>query len=306
MRRRAPLAPAHRHASLRSRDSAPRARCIASTTAFPSVTGSPTLPFSPAAFPARPDFRAFDGSTARTRAVVASRTPAATSAPRCVTSTSDLDPSHPTLFELAPSRFNAMSMLGRGTGRASASAATCARWLARRTRTGAATSMAGSRSTSTSRACRRATSSRGAPAFACIAMLGLDKASHSAGHDRARSRTRARDLDTAVGASFARCARARGTMGRDRTLDRERPRSLTRARTRRSRGARARERASRPRASVAAVTRRADVAVMVSGNAMAHLYVELERRERAGWNALRRAVGSARARAARRATRWTS
>ena len=29
------------------------------------------------------------------------------------------------------------------------------------------------------------------------------------------------------------------------------------------------------------------VAVMVSGNAMAHLYVELDRRERAGWSALR-------------------
>jgi arylsulfatase A-like enzyme len=34
-------------------------------------------------------------------------------------------------------------------------------------------------------------------------------------------------------------------------------------------------------------TRGADVAVMVSGNAMAHLYVELERRECAGWSALR-------------------
>ncbi len=32
---------------------------------------------------------------------------------------------------------------------------------------------------------------------------------------------------------------------------------------------------------------RAEVAVMVGGNAMAHLYVELERRERAGWRALR-------------------
>ena len=34
-------------------------------------------------------------------------------------------------------------------------------------------------------------------------------------------------------------------------------------------------------------TRSADIAVMVSGNAMAHLYVELDRRERAGWSALR-------------------
>jgi hypothetical protein len=34
------------------------------------------------------------------------------------------------------------------------------------------------------------------------------------------------------------------------------------------------------------LSRRAEVAVMVGGNAMAHLYVELERRERAGWSAL--------------------
>ena len=35
------------------------------------------------------------------------------------------------------------------------------------------------------------------------------------------------------------------------------------------------------------LARGAAVAVMVGGNAMAHLYVELERRERAGWSALR-------------------
>ncbi len=35
-------------------------------------------------------------------------------------------------------------------------------------------------------------------------------------------------------------------------------------------------------------SRRAEVAVMVGGNAMAHLYVEPERRQRAGWGALER------------------
>ena len=246
-----PRATPSAHRFPRSRGSAPKARCIRSRRHSHPSPASRTRPFSPGDFPALRDFPGFAGTIARTRVAAASRTHAATSAPRCGISTRISTPRIPTIFELAPSRFNAMSMLGRGTARSRAArprrahararrvhaldAATCDGWLA------------------LDRYVARVSTQHiieQRPEFACIALLGLDKASHSAGHDSALARPRSRGIDAAVAELRDALERARH-VGRDAALDRERSRPFRRARARRSRRARARERASRARASVA-------------------------------------------------------
>src|SRR3978361_2239538 len=85
------------------------------TTAFPSVTGVAYAPFLTGRFPGPcglPGLRWYDRAHARCRRFPYSRSYLGAEMRHL---DEDLDPSHPTIFELASSRFNAMSMLGRGT-----------------------------------------------------------------------------------------------------------------------------------------------------------------------------------------------
>ncbi|MGH7622341.1 MAG: alkaline phosphatase family protein, partial [Gemmatimonadaceae bacterium] len=197
----------------------------------------------------------------------------------------DLAPAVPTLFELAPSRFNAMSMLGRGT-RKRERIGRDARTLLRVARTHWMGNVAGW--IALDRAVARESTRRviaQQPAFSCIALLGLDKASHAFGHESDRARDALAAIDASVGElrdGLERAGRWDETTlwivsdhGHSRVSGHDDLVHVVHA----------------AGYSVLShpwlLTRRAMVAVMVGGNAMAHLYVELDRRTRAGWPALR-------------------
>lgn len=254
-------------------------------TAFPSVTGIAYAPFLTGRFPGPaglPGLRWFDRAHVR-----CSRPPYARSylGAQMRHLDEDLAPDVPTLFELAPSRFNAMSMLGRGT-RGRERIGRDARTLLRVARThwmgGVPGWLAIDRAVARE-STRRVIAQR--PAFSCIAMLGLDKASHAFGQESDCARDALEAIDASVGELRDELERA----GRwDETalwIVSDHGHSSVSAHD---------DLVQLVRAAGYSVlshpwllARRAMVAVMVGGNAMAHLYVELDRRSRAGWPALR-------------------
>jgi len=255
------------------------------TTAFPSVTGVAYAPFLTGRFPGPsglPGLRWYDRAHARCRRFPYSRSYLGAEMRHV---DEDLDPTHPTLFELAPSRFNAMSMLGRGTARGER--------LGRDVRTlvrAAFTHWSGNARgwiALDEYAARISTAHilEHRPAFACIALFGLDKASHSEGHESPLARQALAGIDAAVGA--LRAALERAGMWDDTQLWIVSDHGHSAVRAHDDLAEMVRASGHRVRAHPWLFTRGAEVAVMVSGNAMAHLYVELERRERAGWGALR-------------------
>jgi arylsulfatase A-like enzyme len=196
----------------------------------------------------------------------------------------DLAPDISTLFELAPSRFNAMSMLGRGTSRrerVGRDARTLLR-VARTHWTGNAAGWVDIDHAATGAAARRLRERR--PAFTCLALLALDKSSHAFGQESDRARTALESIDACVGElrdTLERAGQWEETTlwivsdhGHSRVEEHDDLASIVRT------------------AGYAVLShpwllaRRATVAVMVGGNAMAHVYVELDRRTRAGWPAL--------------------
>lgn len=255
------------------------------TTAFPSVTGIAYAPFLTGRFPGPsglPGLRWLDRSHTRCRRYPHARSYLGAEMRHL---DSDLDPAHPTLFELAPSRFNAMSMLGRGTNRGERIGRDL-RSLARAARTHWSGDVSGwiALDEHVARASIKHIIAQ-RPAFACIAMLGLDKASHSAGQDSVIAGRALATIDAAVAdlrEALERAGRWEETHlwivsdhGHSRVAAHDDLAALVRAS------------GHRVLAHPWLLARRAEVAVMVGGNAMAHLYVELERRERAGWGALR-------------------
>jgi len=255
------------------------------TTAFPSVTGIAYAPFLTGRFPGPsglPGLRWLDRSHTRCRRYLHARSYLGAEMRHL---DGDLDPAYPTLFELAPSRFNAMSMLGRGTVR-SERIGRDMRTLARAARTHWSGDVGGwialdehvARVSTTHIIARR-------PEFACIAMLGLDKASHSAGHDSAIARRALATIDAAV--SELREALERAGRWEETHLWIVSDHGHSRVAAHDDLAALVRASGHRVLAHPWLLARSAEVAVMVGGNAMAHLYVELGRRERAGWSALR-------------------
>lgn len=255
------------------------------TTAFPSVTGVAYAPFLTGRFPGPsglPGLRWFDRSHTRCRRFPYARSYLGAEMRHL---DEDLDASHPTLFELAPSRFNAMSMLGRGTS-SRERLGRDARTLARAAYTHWIGNVDGwiALDEHVARVSTRHIIER-RPEFACIALLGLDKASHTAGHDSAVAGRALATIDTAVAELRSALERAGRWDDTRMWIVSDHGHSSVRAHD---------DLASLVRASGHRVlahpwllARGEAVAVMVSGNAMAHLYLELERRARAGWGALR-------------------
>jgi hypothetical protein len=251
------------------------------TSTFPSVTGPAYVPFLLGRFPASvgiPGLRWFDRSrTAATfpdyaRSYVGWQMNAVNR---------DLDPAAPTIFELARGSAGALSMITRGLPREGQLATLNLRSAIRATRTHFSGDLAEwlvvDRETSR-KVVARARS--GDTPFIFAAFMGVDKLSHARGQDPTTVAEALRILDTTVAALrdtrpgsqphvWVASDHGHSPVGRHDDLHR-----LTESM------------GYRVMAHPWVWKRRADIAVMVSGNAMAHLYLDLRERERAFWTRL--------------------
>lgn len=249
------------------------------TTVFPSVTGVAYVPFLTGRFPGPvgiPGLRWYD--RARRIGVLLGHARSYTG-PEMPRIDADLDRGVPTLFERLPREaLGCLSVIGRGlrSGERVASGpgwtlrATSAHlrgdvdaWLAIDREAGAAFA----------RAVRRRR-----PRFAFAAFTGIDKASHADGHDAPRVLAALRTVDDTV-----------ATLRRDAERDGRWPSSQVWVVSDHGHApvhhhdeltAVLRSAGYRIRAHPFAFLPGAEVAVMVSGNAMAHVYVELAQRRR--------------------------
>lgn len=254
------------------------------TTCFPSVTGPAYVPILAGRFPGPaglPGLRWYDRTRTRCTRPPYCRSYVGTEMRHM---DRDLDPAVPTLFELAPSRLAVMTAIARGAprrarvGRGLAFAARLARTHWR----GDVRGWLEIDRTVAHIAGRRIAAER--PAFAFVALLGVDKTSHAAGHASPAAAGALRIADSFVGELVDR-------------LERDGRRAATRIWVVSDHGHSAvnahddlagliRAAGYRVAAHPWPFVPGADVAVMVSGNAMAHVYVELARRARPWWPAL--------------------
>jgi hypothetical protein len=251
------------------------------SSVFPSVTGMAYTPFVMGRFPGPvglPGLRWFD--RARTRATWPDAARSYVGAEMRHVDR-DLDPAAPTLYELVAAAGGrgaaALEMIGRGLPRDArltrnaAFALRAARTHFRGDLAGwlAIDELAGARMAARVRAMMRDPAP--GPRVLFGALTGIDKTSHSAGHEAPCGR-RARIADACWRRLRADAERGR-VVARTHGVRGERPRPLARARARRpadwfrSRGA-PHGRAPRSPGGPG----RGEVAVMVSGNAMAHVY----------------------------------
>lgn len=253
------------------------------TTVFPSVTGLAYAPFIAGRSPAAvglPGLRWYD----RTRSLL--------SFPHFTRSymgqemrhvDRDLDANVPTLFELAKPSLGAMTMIGRGLSR-SEWIGRGARWTMRAANTHFRGALEGwlqiDRDIARS-ATERIRAMR--PRFALLALLGIDKASHAEGHEGPSVGTALSIVDETV-------ARLQDDAERDGWAEDLRlwvvsDHGHSPVRHHENLAGLVRELGYRVIAHPWIYSiRRPDIAVMVSGNAMAHLYVDLSRRDRPWWS----------------------
>lgn len=250
------------------------------TSVFPSVTGPAYAPFLLGRYPGGvglPGIRWFDRrarSAARARSYVG---------PQMRLIDRDLDPGAPTLFELAPPALGALAMINRGLPRASRLGVGL-RFAARAARTHVAGDVRGWLAIDREiahEAARRIRNER--PRIAFVAFTGGDKTSHAVGQDDPRMLQALRIVDEVAG----RIRRDAETDGREVRIWIASDHGHSTVSAHDDLAAELRALGYRVLAHPWVYRRRADVAVMVSGNAMAHLYVELERRDRPWWPKLR-------------------
>ena len=249
------------------------------SSAFPSVTGPAYTPFLLGRFPGplgMPGLRWFD----RSRRVCVFPNARSYVGHEMRAANTDLDPSTPTIFELVPESAAAMTIITRGLPRRGRLMSLSARTALR----AAVTHFGGrvdrwldvDRETS-KKVVRHVRDVH--PSFLFAAFMGVDKISHARGQDDAAVIDALRIVDDTVKA-----------------LEPERDPATTRIWLASDHGhspvtrhddlhARLTERGLRVLAHPW-VFGSADVAVMVSGNAMAHLYLELRHRKRPFWTSL--------------------
>jgi hypothetical protein len=254
------------------------------TSVFPSVTGPAYAPFLAGRFPAPaglPALRWFDRERATasyphyTRSYVGHEM-------RHVDR--DLDPRSPTIFELAAPALGALSVIRRGLPRQSRVGAGL-RFALRAARTHFTGNVAGWLAIDRAigaEVVRRTSEERPRAVFA--ALTGIDKTSHAAGHEAPIVREAMRIVDEVVGELRA-AAVAEGWWD-DTHLWIVSDHGHSPVREHEDLDRFVASLGWRVVAHPWVFRRRPDVAVMVSGNAMAHLYVELERRERPWWGTL--------------------
>jgi arylsulfatase A-like enzyme len=253
------------------------------TSAFPSVTGPAYTPFLMGRYPGPvglPGLRWYDRERTTSRLPGNSRSYVGLEM-RLIDR--DLDPLAPTIFELIPTSIAALNVIGRGLSK-SDSIGRGTRFIARAARTHFRGNVKGWLAIDRDIGGEVAQQIRRKnPDFVFAALTGIDKTSHSAGHDAPIVREALRIVDeTAAGIrDDAERAGRWGDMhlwvvsdhGHSPVRHHEDLVGLIRAT------------GLRTIAHPWIYRTGAQAAVMVSGNAMAHIYLDLQKRERPWWPA---------------------
>ncbi len=256
---------------------------------FPSVTGPAYAPFLMGRFPGPiglPGLRWFDRArTARTRPDAARSYVGA----EMRHLDGDLDANAPTLFELAPPGLAALNMIGRGLDprdRVARGPGFALRAAATHFRGDVAGWLRIDRDVGATVAARvRAGFAEGRPSRVVFcALTGIDKTSHAAGHAGPLVDEGLRTVDGVV-AELRADAEHGGWWSETRLLVVS-DHGHSRVRAHDDLAGWLRARGVPTVAHPVTVAARREAAVMVSGNAMAHLYLELGRRARPWWGAL--------------------
>ena len=254
------------------------------TSAFPSVTGPAYAPFLMGRFPGPiglPGLRWYDRARSHAAAPHYTRSYVGHEMRHV---DGDLDPAAPTLFELAAPAIGALSVIGRGLEKRSR-IGRGARFALRAARTHFAGNVRGWLEIDRDigrEVARRVRDER--PRFAFAALTGIDKASHAEGHGDHLVGDAMRIVDGV--AAELRGDAERGGWWTDTHLWIVSDHGHSPVSYHDDLAAGVEALGLRVVAHPLIFRRRPDVAVMVSGNAMAHLYVELGARERPWWPAL--------------------
>jgi hypothetical protein len=254
------------------------------TTVFPSVTGAAYAPFLLGRFPGPlgvPGIRWFDRERRTARWPSWSRSYMGVDLHSI---DRDLDPATPTLFEQAKSKLGALSFIERGLpARDNVVSGPRFFWRAAYTHFfgGLRQWMALDRSV-TEEACARIAHER--PQFAFVVIAAIDKASHATGHDSPLVRQAMLRVDEAA-------ARIRADAERDGRWESMRLHVVSDhghspVKSHEDLAGLVASWGTRVRAHPWTVGFGHRAAVMVSGNAMAHLYLDIARRQRPWWPAL--------------------
>jgi hypothetical protein len=255
------------------------------TSVFPSVTGPAYLPFLLGRNPGAvglPGLRWYDRARTTCRWPDYARSYVGWQMGRI---NSDLDPSAPTIFELVPRSLAAMSMITRGLTPARQIGGLTLRSAARATMTHFRGRVEGWLDVDREVAdevVRRMREER--PDYLFAALAGVDKASHARGHEHRMVTDALAIVDDVV-------RRLREDAERDGRWDETHlwivsDHGHSPVHTHADLVGLVADAGYRAVAHPWSAGIAADVAVMVSGNAMAHLYVELESRERPWWGRL--------------------
>ncbi|GDX87802.1 hypothetical protein LBMAG44_17150 [Gemmatimonadota bacterium] len=254
------------------------------TSVFPSVTGPAYTPFLMGRFPGPvglPGIRWYDRERAITRWPVFSRSYVGLGLREL---SRDLDPAAPTMFELVDSRLSALSVIERGLARRE-KVARGARFVTRAAFTHFRGDVSGW--LAIDRHVGRLVADRIAherPQFAFCALTGIDKASHALGHDAPLVRTAMQIVDQTA-------ARIRDDAERDGRWEQMHlwivsDHGHSPVHTHEDLTGLLRSHSVRTRAHPWTWGAGHRAAVMVSGNAMAHISLDLNRRDRPWWPAL--------------------
>ena len=248
------------------------------TTAFPSVTGPAYTPFLMGRFPGPvglPGLRWYDRSRTRIRLPGNSRSYVG---PEMRFVDGDLDPQAPTVFELAKSSLAALNVIGRGLSADRRIGNSL--WFAIKTgKTHFTGDVQGWLDIDRKVAREVADKIRAfRPDFVFAALTGVDKTSHSRGHSGPHVDGALRIVDHLVGEIRAD-AEARGTW-RDTHLWIVSDHGHSPVKQHENLAGLVRDLGFRTIAHPFVFSPRGEAAVMVSGNAMAHIYLDLPQRSR--------------------------
>ncbi|MEO7502609.1 MAG: alkaline phosphatase family protein [Gemmatimonadaceae bacterium] len=251
------------------------------TSAFPSVTGPAYTPFLMGRYPGPvglPGLRWYDRSRSAARLPGNSRSYVG---PEMRLVDRDLDPNAPTIFELVPSSIAALNVIGRGLSKQDRIGRGL-RFVARTARTHFRGNVSGWLAIDRDIGNEVAEQIRAKqPEFVFAALIGIDKTSHSAGHDAPIVGEAMRIVDETA----AEIRRDAERMGRweDMHLWIVSDHGHSPVRQHENLAGLIRASGSRVIAHPWVYSSAAQVAVMVSGNAMAHIYLDLQKRERPWW-----------------------